>query len=58
MTVFWKPCHDCKQRGEVPPQDKAAVNPAQMTGEIVDRTTSVCRRCHGTGMRWKNTAGK
>ena len=55
-SVFWKPCNACKTSGEVPPQSPHAQNPAQMSGEIRDLKTSVCRHCHGTGIKWSKTA--
>lgn len=55
-TCFWKVCHDCGGKGEVPPQKKCARNPPIMSGEIRDTRTSICATCKGTGMRWKDTA--
>lgn len=53
---FWTTCKACNGRGEVLPSNPAARTPARMNGEITDRSTSVCKKCDGTGMQWKKTA--
>lgn len=48
--TFWKLCSACKGRGEVLPQSPAARAKPRGTGELADRTKSVCKKCDGTGM--------
>lgn len=53
MSEFWKVCNACKGRGEVPPQHPAARPRPNMTGELVDRSVSVCKKCQGAGTTYK-----
>ena len=55
---FWKTCKHCNGSGEVNPNSPYARKPAQMSGEIIERSTSVCKKCSGCGMTWKMTTEK
>ena len=55
MTKFWKTCKSCNGRGEVNPNSPVARNPSNMSGEIIDHRTSVCKKCSGSGILWKMT---
>lgn len=58
MTCFWHTCNACLGRGELHPNSPHAQNPAQMSGEVRELKTSVCRKCKGCGIRWKGTIGQ
>ena len=52
---FWNTCKACNGRGEVNPNSPHARKPPKMSGEIIDRSTSVCKKCDGCGIQWKMT---
>ena len=54
---FWNTCKACNGKGEVNPNSPHARKPPKMTGEIIDRSTSVCKKCDGCGIQWKMTRG-
>lgn len=52
---FYWPCKFCNARGTVNPNSPYARNPPNMTGEIIDRSISVCKKCLGCGIHWNMT---